>query len=128
MSDIHEDSIGDRFTFWAAYYGGDPTDLDKIRWVKYYPWGSGGGLRHEDSKPGSLLRYDRKAREFGINTPGTALDRAAGVWRDSDGAERNYFLGGDYGDGISPEQATEIIVEWGYPPELLTADPNLGSA
>jgi hypothetical protein len=128
MSDTPEDPVGDRFTFWASYYGGDPTERDKMQWVRHYPRGSGGGLRHEDAKPTRLLRYDRKSSDFGITIAGTFLDRTAGVWRDSDSAYRNYFRGGDYGDGVSPEQATEILVEWGFPPELLTADPDPESA
>ncbi len=124
MGEIHQDPLDQRFLFWATYYGGDPTEKDKMRWVLYYPpTGWGGGLRHDDAKPEILRRYDKQASEHGTYPAGTAFHRETGVWHASDGAERNYWLGGDYGDDISPAQAREIIVEWGHPPELLTADP-----
>jgi hypothetical protein len=124
MNWIHEDPADERFTFLATYYGGDPTEQDKMRWVLYYPpTGWGGGLRHEDAKPEILRRYDRKASEHGIYPASTAFGREAGVWRADDGAERDHFLGSDYGDDVSAAEAREILVEWGYSPELLTADP-----
>lgn len=122
MGDTHLAPTGRRFLFWATYYGGDPTERDKMRWIDYAD-GSGGYLRHDDAKAEILRRFDKEASKHGIHPAGTYLDREAGVWRESDGAYRNYYRGGDYGHDVTPAEATEILIGFGYPAETLTADP-----
>ncbi|MEU8664407.1 hypothetical protein [Actinoplanes philippinensis] len=122
MSDFDQDRIDRRFVFWATYYGGDPTEKDKMRWITFAN-GTGGCLRHVDARAEILRRFDREASQRGIYPAGTAFDRSAGVWRESEGAYRNYHRGGDYGDDVSTAEATEILIGFGYPAEALTADP-----
>jgi len=125
MGETHCEPAGWRFLFWAAYYGGDPQERDKLQWVTFEIPGfcHGGYMRHEDATVGVLRRYDREASDRGIHPAGTALDEKDGAWRESEGAYRNYHRGGDYGEPITTAQATEIVIELGYPPEILTADP-----
>ncbi|BEL05478.1 hypothetical protein Q0Z83_036690 [Actinoplanes sichuanensis] len=122
MGDLDLDRIDRRFVFWATYLGGDPTETDKMRWITFTD-GSGGCLRHEDAEPKILRRFDRDAGQHGIHPAGTAFDRSDGVWRESEGAYRNHYRGGDYGDVVSTAEATEILIGFGYPAETLTADP-----
>jgi hypothetical protein len=123
MIEIHREPAGSRFLFWTSYYGGDPLERDKLRWVKYEipGYANGAYTLHEESKPSGLRRYDTEARSRGIYPAGTYF--GAGVWRESEGAYRNYHRGGDYGDPITTAQATEIMIGMGYSADLLTTDP-----
>ncbi|MEU4160519.1 hypothetical protein [Actinoplanes sp. NPDC026670] len=122
MGSLDPDRIDQRFIFWATYLGGDPTERHKMRPITFAN-GTGGCLRHEDAKPEILRRFDLEASQHGIHPAGTAFDRRDGVWRESEGAYRNYYRGGDYGDDVSTAEAIEILIGFGYPVEALTADP-----
>ncbi len=96
-----------------------------MRWVAYEipGYAHGGYMLHEDAKAHGLRRFDTEATDRGISPAGTRFDNEAGVWREDDGAYRNFYRGGDYGDPITTAQATKIMTDMGYPVSALTADP-----
>jgi hypothetical protein len=123
---VHSADPDRRFLFWATFLGGDP---DRPLRVAFELEGHGSGFyfRHEGDQPVSLLRYDRwvdPSTPWYTGLPRGAVLRAAspsfgGVWRPSELPDRNVLLGSDYGEPVSPAEATEIAEFLGYEPWIL---------
>lgn len=99
----------DRCLYWATWRG-TPRDA-QVR-VSYDIAGEGrGSYLRPPGPPMTLYRWDSK------RLIGSSLTRD-GVWRHSEGPQRNLYLGSDYGEPVSVRTAREIAEQLGAPNAL----------
>jgi hypothetical protein len=99
----------DRCLYWATWR--QAPDGPQVR-VSYDITGEGRGFYLRPSGPPVILyRWDSK------RLIGSSLTRD-GVWRRSEGPQRNLYLGSDYGHPVSVRTAREIAEELGTPNAL----------
>jgi hypothetical protein len=105
-----------RYWYWAYFEGGDPHR--RVR-VDYRIPGreSGTYFRNAGDRPSVLLRYDWRA-DPGTFPRGARLD-SDGRWHATESPDRNVWLGSDYGDPVTDDEAAELVVALGHATEVL---------